>query len=49
LSPSAALPDFDALNAASTPTATAGDANNSQAGGPVTVKPNAVDGIPCVN
>jgi LCP family protein required for cell wall assembly len=49
LSSSATLPNFGSLTATDTPTSTAGDANNSQAGGPVTVKANAIDGIPCVN
>jgi LCP family protein required for cell wall assembly len=49
LSSSATLPDFGSLTATNTPSSTAGDANNSQAGGPVTVKANAIDGVPCVD
>jgi LCP family protein required for cell wall assembly len=49
LSPAATLPDFGSLSAANSPSSVSGDANNSQAGGPVTVKANAIDGIPCVN
>jgi LCP family protein required for cell wall assembly len=49
LSPGAALPDFGPLTATNIPSSTAGDANNSQAGGPVTVKANAIDGVPCVD